>query len=78
DEPTEGLAPLLVQEVGKAIGELKRNGLSILLVEQSLPFALRVADHAHVLSRGQIVHSSTPAELLANEVVKSRFLGLGS
>ncbi len=78
DEPTEGLAPLLVQEVGKAIGELKRNGLAILLVEQSLPFALRVADHAHVLSRGGIVHSSSPADLLANEEVKSRFLGLGS
>ncbi len=78
DEPTEGLAPLLVREVGKAIGELKAQGLSILLVEQSLPFALRVADQAHVLSRGRIVHSSSPAELLANEEVKSRFLGLGS
>ncbi len=78
DEPTEGLAPLLVQEVGKAIRELKRNGLSILLVEQSLPFALRVADHAHVLSRGSIVHSSSPADLFANEEVKSRYLGLGS
>jgi branched-chain amino acid transport system ATP-binding protein len=78
DEPTEGLAPLLVQEVGKAIGELKRNGLSILLVEQSLPFALRVADHAYVLSRGCIVHSSSPADLFVNEDVKSRFLGLGS
>ncbi len=78
DEPTEGLAPLLVREVGKAIGELKAQGLSILLVEQSLPFALRVADHAHVLSRGRIVHSSSPAELMADEEVKSRFLGLGS
>jgi len=78
DEPTEGLAPLLVREVGRAIAELKGQGLSILLVEQSLPFALRVADHVHVLSRGRIVHSSSPAELLANEEVKSRFLGLGS
>ncbi len=78
DEPTEGLAPLLVREVGKAIGELKAQGLSILLVEQSLPFALRVADYAHVLSRGRIVHSSPPAELMADEDVKSRFLGLGS
>jgi len=78
DEPTEGLAPLLVREVGRAITELKGQGLSILLVEQSLPFALRVADHVHVLSRGRIVHSSSPAELLANEEVKSRFLGLGS
>jgi branched-chain amino acid transport system ATP-binding protein len=78
DEPTEGLAPILVREVGRAIGELKAQGLSILLVEQSLPFALRVADHAHVLSRGRIVHSSSPAELFANEEVKSRFLGLGA
>ena len=78
DEPTEGLAPLLVREVGRAIAELKGQGLSILLVEQSLPFALGVADHVHVLSRGSIVHSSSPAALLANEEVKSRFLGLGS
>ena len=78
DEPSEGLAPLLVREVGRAIAELKGQGLSILLVEQSLPFALGVADHVHVLSRGRIVHSSSPAELLANEEVKSRFLGLGS
>ena len=78
DEPSEGLAPLLVREVGRVISELKGQGLSILLVEQSLPFALRVADHVHVLSRGRIVHSSSPADLLANEEVKSRFLGLGS
>jgi branched-chain amino acid transport system ATP-binding protein len=78
DEPTEGLAPLLVRDVGRAIAELKAQGLSILLVEQSLPFALRAADHVHVLSRGRIVHSSSPAALLANEEVKSRFLGLGS
>jgi branched-chain amino acid transport system ATP-binding protein len=78
DEPTEGLAPLLVREVGKAIAELKAQGLSILLVEQSLHFATSVADHVHVLNRGRVVHSSSPAELLANEDVKSRFLGLGT
>ena len=78
DEPTEGLAPLLVREVGRVLAELKSQGLSILLVEQSLPFALRVADHVNVLSRGWIVHTSSPAALLANEEVKSRFLGLGS
>jgi branched-chain amino acid transport system ATP-binding protein len=77
DEPTEGLAPLLVREVGKAIAELKSQGLSILLVEQSLHFATSVADHVHVLNRGRIVFSSSPAGLLANEEVKSRFLGLG-
>lgn len=78
DEPTEGLAPLMVQDVGKAIAKLKGQGLSILLVEQSLPFALRVADHTSVLNRGRIVHASSPAELMANEEVKSRYLGLGS
>jgi branched-chain amino acid transport system ATP-binding protein len=76
DEPTEGLAPLLVREVGRVLGELKREGLSILLVEQNLPLALSVADHAHILSRGQIVHSSGPAELAADEEVKSRYLGV--
>jgi len=62
--------------VGRVIGELKREGLSILLVEQNLPLALSVADRTHILSRGQIVHSSRPEELLANEEVKSRYLGV--
>ena len=76
DEPTEGLAPLLVREVGRVIGELKREGLSILLVEQNLPMAASVADRVQVLNRGEIVYASTPAELMANETVKSRFLGV--
>jgi branched-chain amino acid transport system ATP-binding protein len=76
DEPTEGLAPLLVREVGKVIGELKREGLSILLVEQNLPLALGVADRVHILSRGQIVYSGAPAALSADEDVKSRYLGV--
>ncbi len=76
DEPTEGLAPLLVREVGRVIAELKREGLSILLVEQNLPLALSVADRAHVLSRGEIVHSSTPKELAENHEVQARYLGV--
>ena len=76
DEPTEGLAPLLVREVGRVLGDLKREGLSILLVEQNLPLALSVADRTHILSRGQIVHSARPAELAADEAVKSRYLGM--
>ncbi len=76
DEPTEGLAPLLVRQVGQVIGELKRQGLPILLVEQNLALGLAVADRVHVISRGRVVHSSTPAELLANEEVKSRYLGV--
>ena len=55
---------------------LKREGLSILLVEQNLPLALRLADHVHVLSRGRIVHSSTPGELWTNDEVKARYLGV--
>jgi branched-chain amino acid transport system ATP-binding protein len=76
DEPTEGLAPLIVREVGRILGELKREGLSILLVEQNLPLALSVADTVHVLSRGQIVHVSAPHELMINEAIKSRYLGV--
>jgi len=76
DEPTEGLAPLMVREVGRVIRDLRREGLSILLVEQNLPLALDIADRVHILSRGQIVHSSTPAELMANEETKSRYLGV--
>jgi branched-chain amino acid transport system ATP-binding protein len=76
DEPTEGLAPLLVREVGRVIESLKAQGLSILLVEQNLPLALRIADHVHVLSRGRVVHSSAPDALWRNEEIKSRYLGL--
>jgi branched-chain amino acid transport system ATP-binding protein len=65
-----------VREVGRVIQQLKLEGLSILLVEQNLPLALSVADRTHILSRGQIVHSSRPDELLANEDVKSRYLGV--
>ncbi len=76
DEPTEGLAPLLVREVGRVIAELKREGLSILLVEQNLPLALSVADRAHVLSRGEIVYSGTAKELSDNHTVQARYLGV--
>ncbi len=76
DEPTEGLAPLLVREVGRVIEGLKASGLSILLVEQNLPLAIRLADHVHVVSRGRIVHSGPAPALWANEEVKSRYLGV--
>jgi branched-chain amino acid transport system ATP-binding protein len=76
DEPTEGLAPLLVREVGRVLADLKARGLSILLVEQNIPLALRVTDLVHVLSRGRIVHSCAPQALWANEEIKARYLGL--
>jgi branched-chain amino acid transport system ATP-binding protein len=76
DEPSEGLAPLLVQAIGGSILQLKEGGLSILLVEQNLPFAIGVCDYIHVLSKGRIVHSSTPADLWENEEVKAQHLGI--
>jgi branched-chain amino acid transport system ATP-binding protein len=76
DEPTEGLAPVLVREVGDAILRLKEAGLSIFLVEQNLSFAKKFADRAHVMSKGKIVYSSTPTELWENQEVKHRYLGV--
>ena len=76
DEPTEGLAPVLVREVGDVILRLKKEGLSIFLVEQNLSFARKFADHTHVMSKGKIVYSSTPAELWENREIKERYLGV--
>jgi branched-chain amino acid transport system ATP-binding protein len=76
DEPGEGLAPLLVNKIGETILQLKESGLSILLVEQNLPFAIKIADYIHVLGKGEIVHSSTPEALWQNEEVKTQYLGV--
>ena len=76
DEPTEGLAPVLVREVGDVILRLKGGGLSIFLVEQNLSFAKKFADYTHVMSKGKIVYSSTPGELWENREVKERYLGV--
>ncbi len=72
DEPTEGLAPVLVREVGDAILKLKEEGLSIFLVEQNLSFARRFADYVHLMSKGKIVYSATPAELWEDQEAKHR------
>jgi branched-chain amino acid transport system ATP-binding protein len=74
DEPSEGLAPLLVDEVGRVLLELKRSDLSVLLVEQNLPLALRVADTVHVLSRGQVVFAGAPERLQAAPDIMARYL----
>jgi branched-chain amino acid transport system ATP-binding protein len=76
DEPTEGLAPALVAEVGNLIRRLKDEGMTILLVEQNAAFAVKVADYVHVMSKGKIVHSSTPAALWDDQEIKTRFLGV--
>jgi branched-chain amino acid transport system ATP-binding protein len=76
DEPSEGLAPLLVQEIGDIIAQLKSHGLSILLVEQNLPLALRVSDYVYILNKGIIVYQSTVEELSNNEEAKIKYLGV--
>jgi branched-chain amino acid transport system ATP-binding protein len=76
DEPSEGLAPIIIQGLWEAIARLKREGLSILLVEQSAYLALKLVDYVHVISKGQVVYSSKPAELAANEQIKSAYLGI--
>ena len=76
DEPTEGLAPMMVRELGKTIASLKEAGTSILLIEQQLAFALRYADVVFIMSKGRIVHRCTPAELTADPETKARYLGV--
>ena len=76
DEPSEGLAPQIVREVGRVIGQLKAEGLSTLLVEQHIRSALRVADYVYVMSRGQIVYEGTPADLKARHEVLQQHLGV--
>jgi branched-chain amino acid transport system ATP-binding protein len=76
DEPSEGLAPLIVKEVGKIIYQLKGKGFSILLVEQNLPMALKVADYLYILSNGRIVYESTPDRLRSNDEVKAKYIGV--
>ena len=75
DEPTEGLAPLMVRELGRAIESLKQAGTSILLIEQQLAFALRYADIVFIMSKGRIVHQCTPAELAADAADKGAIPG---
>jgi len=76
DEPSEGLAPIIIQGLWEAIAKLKLEGLSILLVEQNAALALKLVDFVHVMSKGRVVHSALPAELAQNDAVKSRFLGI--
>ena len=76
DEPTEGLSPIFVQTVGQIIRKLQESGISILLVEQNLRFAVNYVEYIHILNRGTIVYSSSPAELDQNREIKLRYLGV--
>ena len=75
DEPSLGLAPLVVQDIFSIIREINRQGVTILLIEQNANMALKTADLAYVLETGSITMSGTGGELLANEKVKEAYLG---
>lgn len=75
DEPSLGLAPLVVQDIFKIIQEINRQGVTVLLVEQNANMALKIADLAYVLETGTITMSGTGAELLADSRVKEAYLG---
>jgi branched-chain amino acid transport system ATP-binding protein len=74
DEPTEGLAPKLVEQVGALLEEIARRGVAILLVEQKLAIALKICARLYVMGHGRIVFHGTPAELAANPAVRREWL----
>jgi len=76
DEPSEGLAPVIVDQMANAIRSLKREGLTVLLSEQNLHFATAVADRAYIIERGRIRYSGSMDELAANDAVRAAYLAV--
>ncbi len=76
DEPSEGLAPLIVQSIGALIRQLREMGVTILLAEQNMHFCLGIATHATVVDKGQIVYRATIEELRTNDAIKQRYLAI--
>jgi branched-chain amino acid transport system ATP-binding protein len=76
DEPSEGLSPLLVGELGVVITELKRQQVSILLAEQNVNFAANMSDYIYLINNGTIVYESEPQTFAENDTVKVRYLGI--
>ena len=74
DEPTEGLAPMMVELVGKLLSEIAGRGISILLVEQKLTIALKISHRLYVMGHGEIVFAGTPADLAANAAIRKEWL----
>jgi branched-chain amino acid transport system ATP-binding protein len=74
DEPTEGLAPKLVEQVARQLDEIARRGISILLVEQKLTIALKISKRLYVMGHGRIVFEGTPAELGADAAIRKEWL----
>jgi branched-chain amino acid transport system ATP-binding protein len=76
DEPSLGLAPIVVEEMFRAVRDINRSGVTVLLVEQNTQHALSLAHRGYVLEAGRVVMSGTGSELLANEEVRKAYLGL--
>lgn len=74
DEPTEGLAPKIVHQIGDMIAEIAKTGVAILLVEQKLSIALRIADRVYVMGHGEIVYSGTPEEFKTRDDIRAEWL----
>jgi branched-chain amino acid transport system ATP-binding protein len=74
DEPTEGLAPMIVEQVGDLIAEIARRGVAILLVEQKLSIAMRISHRVYVMGHGRIVFEGPPTEIKANQAVRREWL----
>lgn len=74
DEPTEGLAPKIVEQVGHLLSEIKNRGVSVLLVEQKLSIALDISQRLYVVGHGEIVYEGTPDDLRGNEAVRKEWL----
>jgi branched-chain amino acid transport system ATP-binding protein len=74
DEPTEGLAPMIVEQVERILGAIHKSGTPVLLVEQSMETALALAQRVYVMSKGQIVFSGSMRELQASESVRKQYL----
>jgi branched-chain amino acid transport system ATP-binding protein len=76
DEPSEGLAPIIVHEIGGIISQVKEEGLSILLTEQNLSLAFGVSDYVYILSKGENVYQSTPQQLMSDEEAQHKHLAV--
>lgn len=76
DEPTEGLAPIVIEQIGKSILEMKQKGMTILLAEQHLQMALKVGDRHYIIDNGHLVFQGTSEDIRKNEEIKATYLGV--
>jgi ABC-type lipopolysaccharide export system ATPase subunit len=76
DEPSEGLAPIIVQRIGELLRQLRGTGATVLIAEQNMHFCLGLASHATVIDKGQIAYTSTIEDLKANDNIRQRHLAL--